>query len=89
MSQAAMRAIWVSVGLGLVIQVMALLIARSFQRDKIMVGWGIGTVLRLVTLVVYGMAVVPALGLPLTPALLSLAGLFAVTTVLEPFLLSK
>jgi len=84
-----MRAIWISVGLGLLIQVVALLIARSFRHDKIMVGWGIGTVLRLVTLVVYGWAIVPALGLPLTPALLSLAGLFAVTTVIEPFLLSK
>jgi hypothetical protein len=89
MSQAAMRAIWMSVGLGLVIQVVALVVARSFRKDRIIVGWGIGTMLRLVTVVVYGMAVVPALGLPLTPALLSLVGLFAVTTVIEPFLLSK
>jgi hypothetical protein len=89
MTPDVVRAIWISIGVGLVIQVIALLVARSFRRDRIMLGWGLGTLLRLVTLVVYALAVVPALGLPLTPALLSLVALFAVTTIIEPFLLSK
>ena len=56
------RAIWTSVGVAVVVQVLALLIARSFGRDRVMIGWGMGALLRLLTVFVYGFAVVPALG---------------------------
>lgn len=82
------RAIWTSIGVGLLVQVIALLIARSFGRERMLVGWGIGAVLRLVMLLAYGWAVVPALQLPLAPAMLSLAAVFFVTTLVEPFLLN-
>lgn len=82
------RAIWISIAIGLVVQVVALLIARSFPRDRVLVGWGIGSLLRLVMLLAYGWGIAPALGLPMAPALLSLAAVFLVTMVVEPFLLN-
>ena len=83
------RAIWTSVGVAVVVQVLALLVGRSFGKDRVLVGWGLGALLRLVTVVVYGFAIIPALGLPLAPALLSLVVILFVTTVFEPFLLTK
>ena len=82
------RAIWTSIGVGLLVQVVALLVARSFGRERMLVGWGVGAVLRLVMLLAYGWAAVPVLKLPLAPALLSLAAVFFVTTLVEPFLLT-
>jgi hypothetical protein len=83
------RAVWMSIGIGLVVQLVALLIIRSFPRDRVIVGWGIGSILRLVVLLAYGWVLVPALGVPVAPALLSLATVFLITMVVEPFLLSK
>jgi len=83
-----MRAIWISIAFGLIVQGIALVVARSFSRDKVFVGWGIGTLLRFVALFAYGWGIAPALGLPLSPALLTLAAVFLVTMVVEPFLLN-
>ena len=83
------RAIWTSVGVAVVVQVLALLVGRSFGKDRVMIGWGMGALLRLLTVLVYGFAVVPALGLSMAPALLSLVVILFVTTLFEPFLLTK
>lgn len=83
------RAIWTSVGIGVAVQVLALLIGRSFGKDRMLVGWGVGALLRLVTVMVYGFAIVPALRLPMAPALLSLVVILFITTLFEPFLLTK
>ncbi|MCA1648536.1 MAG: hypothetical protein LC797_24775, partial [Chloroflexi bacterium] len=66
------RAIWTSVGVALVVQVLALLVGRSFGKDRILIGWGMGALLRLLAVLVYAFAIIPALNLPLAPALLSL-----------------
>ena len=83
------RAIWTSVGVAAVVQVLALVVGRSFGKDRVMIGWGMGALLRLLTVLVYGFAVVPVLGLPMAPALLSLVVILFVTTLFEPFLLTK
>jgi len=83
------RAIWMSVGVALVVQVLALLVGRSFGKDRILIGWGMGALLRLVAVLVYAFAIIPALNLPLAPALLSLVAILFVTTLFEPFLLTK
>ncbi len=83
------RAIWTSVGVAVVVQVLAVLVGRSFGSDRMIIGWGMGALLRLLTVLIYGFAVVPALGLPMAPALLSLVVIFFVTTLFEPFLLTK
>lgn len=83
------RAIWISSLVGLAVQVIALVIVRSFGRERLLVGWGMGTMLRLVVLVGYALVGVPMLGIPLVPAMLTLASVFFVTLMIEPFLLPK
>ena len=83
------RAIWTSVGVAVVVQVLALLVGRSFGKDRLLVGWGMGALLRLLAVLVYGFAIIPALGLPMAPALLSLVVIRVVTTLFEPLLLTK
>jgi len=89
MSGEMSRAIWTSVGVAVIVQVLAVLIGRSFGKDRLLVGWGMGALLRLLAVLVYGFAVIPALGLEMAPALLSLVGILFVTTLFEPFLLTK
>lgn len=89
MASAVRQAVLVSVALGVVVQAAALIVARRMGRDRVMAGWGAGSLLRMVTLIVYGWLVVPALGLPLAPALLSLVIFFFVTMLIEPLLLSR
>ena len=89
MSGEMSRAIWTSVGVAVVVQVLAVLIGRSFGKDRLMVGWGMGALLRLIAVLVYGFAIIPALGLQMAPALLSLVVILFVTTLFEPFLLTK
>jgi hypothetical protein len=83
------RAIWTSVGVAVVVQVLAVLIGRSFGKDRLLVGWGMGALLRLLAVLVYAFAIIPALGLQMAPALLSLVVILFVTTLFEPFLLTK
>lgn len=82
------QALLTSLAFGLVIQLVAFVVARSVGREKIMIGWGLGSLLRLVALAAYAWVVVPALGLPMAPALLSLAAVFFVTMLIEPLLLA-
>jgi len=89
MSGEMSRAIWTSVGVAVVVQVLAVLVGRSFGKDRLLVGWGMGAILRLLAVLVYGFAIIPALGLPMAPALLSLVVILFVTTLFEPFLLTK
>jgi hypothetical protein len=89
MSADMSRAIWTSVGVAVVVQVLAVLIGRSFGKDRLLVGWGMGALLRLLAVLVYGFAIIPALGLQKAPALLSLVVILFVTTLFEPFLLTK
>jgi hypothetical protein len=54
-----------------------------------MLGWGLGSVLRLLTLVVYAVLVAKAARASVTPALLSFVGFLFVTTVIEPLFLKQ
>lgn len=83
------RAIWTSVGVALVVQVLTLVVGRSFGKERLLVGWGIGALIRLLAVLIYGFAIIPALGLSLAPALISLVVILFVTTLFEPFLLTK
>ncbi len=70
-------------------QAVTLVVGRSFGKEKVMIGWGMGALIRLLAVLVYGFAIIPALGLELVPALLSLVVILFVTTLFEPFLLTK
>lgn len=82
------RAVLVSAAVGLVVQVIAFAIARLLAAEgNGIAGWGLGAVICLTVLVVYGFAI-RALGLPSNTALLSLATFFFLTELIEPPLLN-
>ena len=83
----ARLAVWVSAGLALVVQLVAFGIARTLaDGGNGIAGWGLGAVICLLVVVVYGFAS-RALGLPQSAALLSLATYFSLTELIEaPFL---
>lgn len=80
-------AVWVSALVALVVQLVAFGIARVIaDAGHGIAGWGLGAVICLVALIVYGFAS-RALGLPSNAALLSLATYFSLTELIEaPFL---
>jgi len=82
------RALLVSALLAFVVQVAAFAIAREFARaNNAIAGWGLGALISILTLIVYGF-VVRHFGLPSGPALLSLASFLFVTELIEPPLLN-
>jgi hypothetical protein len=80
-------AVWISAAVALAVQLVAFAIARMMaDRGNGMAGWGLGAVICLASLLVYGFAS-RALGLPQSAALLSLATYFSLTELIEaPFL---
>jgi hypothetical protein len=81
-------AIWLSAVVALVVQVVAFAIARLLaDGGHGIAGWGIGAVICVIALVVFGF-VSRALGLPSNAALLSLATYFFLTELIEPPLLN-
>ena len=83
------RVILASAAIALGVQVIAFALARLLQPRNLLLGWGLGSVLRLVALVVYAVVVARLWRAPLTPALLSLAAFLFVTTVFEPVFLKR
>lgn len=81
-------AIRLSAIVAVVVQVAAFGAVRLLGPQRVMVGWGIGALLRLVTLALFGILVAKALiGVPLVAALIALAAFYFVTTLIEPLLL--
>ena len=78
------KAVWTSAVVAVVVQVAAFTLARSTQTTNVVAGWGSGMLIRFLSLVVYGFVGAKALGLAMTPALLSLAGFLFLTTLVEP-----
>jgi hypothetical protein len=84
-SGAEHRAILVSAVVAWVVQLFAFAIARLTARtNSVMIGWGIGALLRFAVLAVYGLVIVRAFGLPSAAALVSLAAIFFLSTLVEP-----
>jgi hypothetical protein len=83
------RAVLASAGIALLVQAVAFTLERLAAPGKMFKAWGAGSALRFVTLVVYALVLIKPLGLPAVPALISLAALFFVTTVLESLLLTS
>ena len=82
------RAVWTSAAVAYAAQLLAFAIARLLRRDNVMLGWGMGVLVRLVTLVAFALVFVNALGLAPTAALITLATCFFVTTLVEPIFLT-
>jgi hypothetical protein len=76
-------AVFTSAGVALVVQALSFLAARAAAPGRILAVWVGGAAARMVTLVLYALVALRPLGLPATPALLSLATFFFVTTLAE------
>ncbi len=83
------RAMLTSAGLAILVQMVAFALARALVRKNLLLGWGLGSVLRLVALVGYALLQAKAWHGPLVPALLSFVAFLLVTTLFEPVFLRR
>ena len=83
------RALLASGGLAVAVQLVTFTVARLLVRKNLLLGWGLGSVLRLVALVIYALLVATVWHGPLAPALLSFVGFLFVTTIFEPVFLKQ
>ena len=81
------RAVWTSAVLAFVVQVIAFVVAVPFLAKNPIMGWGLGSVLRLFVLVLYALVGLKILALAAAPALLSLAGFLFASMLLESLFL--
>jgi hypothetical protein len=58
------------------------------QRNQLLMGWGLGIIIRFTFLVVYGLVLVKMLGLPASAALVSFAVFLFASMLLETTLIS-
>ncbi len=81
------RAIWISAAVGAFSQIAAFPAVRKLTAQNLMVGWGMGSLVRFGTLGVYALVAAFALHLPMTAALVSLALFYFLSMVIEPLFL--
>jgi hypothetical protein len=86
---AAVKIVLYGAAVALVVQLVAFAIARALRVRNLLLGWGIGSAMRLIALVIYALAVARFGRGAMAPALLSFAGLLFVTTVVEPVFLKR
>ena len=86
---AASDAIGISAIVATVVQIAAFALTRSMVRGNMIAAWGAGSLVRLITLIVYGLLAVKVFGLPALPALLSLFLFFFLSMLLEPLFLRR
>jgi hypothetical protein len=88
-TDAERHAIIVSGVLAAVVQMTAFgLVQLTGRRNAMLAGWGMGIVLRGLTLVLYGLIFAKLFGLPLAAALTSFAVFLFASMLLESFLIS-
>lgn len=86
---AGRQALLVSAGLAVIVQVVGFTIARFLMGRNMLLGWGLGGALRLLSLVMYAVIVARDSEPLLTVSLLSFVGFLFVTTVFEPIFLKR
>ncbi|MEP6833541.1 MAG: hypothetical protein ABJB74_09110 [Gemmatimonas sp.] len=83
------HAITVSAWVAFFVQILTFSICRLVAQQNLIAGWGIGTLLRFATVGVWAFLGIKALGLAPSPALISLATFFFISTLIEPFFLNS
>ena len=86
-SPAEQRAIVLSAAIAIGVQLAAFALGTFLMPANAIAGWGVGMLLRLVTLVFFGLVVVRGAELPANASLISLATFLFLTTLVEPFFL--
>ena len=64
------------------------LVVMGRKRNAMLAGWGIGIIIRAITLMLYGLVFAKLLGLPLAAALTSFAVFLFASMLLESFLIA-
>jgi hypothetical protein len=82
-------AIRLSAIVAIVVQLIAFAVTKGIARRHMIAAWGVGSLLRFMTLVVYGLVAVKVLGLPPVAALISLAAFLFLSTLIEPLFLRR
>jgi hypothetical protein len=82
-------AIWLSAAVAAVVQLAAFAITRAVAPQHLMAGWGAGSLLRFLTLVVYALVAVKVLGVAPVAALISLVTFLFLSTLIEPLFLRR
>lgn len=85
-------AVWIGAALALAVQTLcygALWWTTRRRPSRFLLAWGSGVLMRLFTLVLFGMVGVRLLELPAAPALMGLAGVLFVLLLLEPLGLER
>ncbi|HJQ20683.1 MAG TPA: hypothetical protein VJ867_10065 [Gemmatimonadaceae bacterium] len=88
-SGSAIRIVLTGGLVALAVQLASFTIARVLRARNMLLGWGLGSALRLIALVIYAILVAKLWRAALTPALLSFAAFLFVTTVVEPVFLKR
>ena len=81
------QAIAVSAAVALVVQLGAFPVVRSLAGRNLMLGWGAGAFVRVLSLAAYTVAAAKVLLLPLTAALISLFVFYFLSMLVEPLFL--
>jgi hypothetical protein len=82
-------AIRLSAIVAIAVQLAAFAITAAIAQRHLIAGWGAGSLLRFLTLIVYALLAVKVLALPAVPALVSLAAFLFVSTLVEPLFLRQ
>jgi hypothetical protein len=82
-------AIRLSAIVAIVVQLVAFAVTRTIAQRHLIAGWGAGSLLRFLTLVVYALLAVKVLGMPPVAALVSLATFLFLSTLIEPLFLRR
>jgi hypothetical protein len=85
----AASAIGISATVAVVVQIAAFAATRSMAPKNIIAAWGMGALVRMMTLFVYALVAVKVFGLPAVPALISFAVFLFLSTLLEPLFLRR
>jgi hypothetical protein len=88
-SPAERHAIRISAVIVVIVQLITFAIVKLMgRRNAMLAGWGMGIVLRFITLVLYGLIFAKMLALPLPAALVSFAVFLFASMLLESFLIA-
>ena len=71
------------------VQLVSFGILKRAGQQNVFAGWGVGTLLRLLSLVVFALVITRRFGFPSTSATLSLALFLFVSTLVEPLFLKS
>jgi len=85
----ARQTVVVSAAVALVVQAATFLVARRIIPKNLILGWGLGSLIRFLAVVLYALVVAKLWRASLTPALLSFVGFLFVTMVVEPLFLKR